>query len=81
MRKILIVAGLLLGAALFTGTSSTPAQAWVGCVCAKIGAPAVCVEGPGTCTLKNGGACVLPCDYKEPVVKKGKKHKKHKKKK
>ncbi len=35
MRKILIVAGLLLGAALLTGTSATPAQAWVGCVCVK----------------------------------------------
>jgi hypothetical protein len=80
MRKILIVAGLLLGTALLTGTSSTPAQAWVGCVCAKVGAPAVCVEGPGTCTLKNGGVCVLPCDYKEPAVKKPPQHQ-HKKKK
>ena len=76
MRKIVIVAGLLLGAALFTGTSASAAGTWVGCVCAKIGAPAVCVEGPGTCTLKNGGVCVLPCDYTPP--KATKKHKKKK---
>ncbi len=81
MRKFLIVAGLLLGTALLTGTSSTPAQAWVGCVCAKSRrARAVCVEGSGTCTLKNGGVCVLPCDYKAPAVKKHPQHQ-HKKKK
>jgi hypothetical protein len=80
MRKILIVAGLLLGTALLTGMSSTPAQAWVGCVCAKVGAPAACVEGPATCTLRNGGVCVLPCAYNEPAVKKYHRHH-HKKKK
>lgn len=78
MRKILILSGLLLGVTLFATTSSTPANAWVGCTCVKLGAPAACVEGPATCTLKNGGACVLPCDYKEPV-KKAKKAKKKKK--
>ena len=34
MRKILILAGLLLGAALFTGT---PAKADLGCTCIKLG--------------------------------------------
>jgi len=77
MRKILIAAGLVLGAALFT-TSSTPAQAWVGCACATFNKAPVCVEGPGTC-LTMGGACVLPCDYSAP--KAGKHHRHHKKKK
>ena len=36
MRKIIVLAGLLIGAALFTGT---PAKAWVGCECVKLGAP------------------------------------------
>jgi len=73
MRKILIAAGLVLGAALFT-TSSTPAQAWVGCTCITANHAPVCVEGPGACTLKMGGACVLPCDYSQP---KGKHHHRH----
>jgi len=75
MRKILIVAGLLAGAALFT-TASTPAQAWVGCSCATLNKAPVCVEGPATCTLKMGGACVLPCDYTPAKVVKAKRHKK-----
>jgi len=66
MRKIVILAGLLMSAALFTGTS---ANAELGCVCVKLGQPAMCSAGIGACTLKGGGACVLPCDYKEPVVK------------
>jgi hypothetical protein len=38
MRKIVILAGLLMGAALFTGTR---ANAWVGCGCYKLGAAPV----------------------------------------
>jgi hypothetical protein len=59
MRKIIVLAGLLAGAALFTGT---PANAWVGCTCVKVGAPAMCAVGPIEC-LGTGGVCVLPCDY------------------
>lgn len=73
MRKIVILAGLLMSAALFTGT---PAKAELGCTCVKIGTPAMCSAGLVTCTLKGGGICVLPCDYIEPMVKKHKKKKK-----
>ena len=78
MRKFVILAGLLLGAALFT---NTPAQAWIGCVCAKVGAPAMCAKGPVECTFGGGGGvCVLPCDYQEPKVTKKRHHHGHKKK-
>ncbi|MGH6683638.1 MAG: hypothetical protein ACRECA_06885 [Pseudolabrys sp.] len=60
MGKIIVLAGLLAGAALFTGT---PAKAELGCVCVKIGAPAACTSGITQCTFTGGGACVLPCDY------------------
>ncbi len=66
MRKIVIVAGLLMAAALFTGT---PAKAELGCVCAKLGAPAVCTSGVTACVSKGGGVCVLPCDYQAPKAK------------
>ena len=74
MRKILLLAGLLLGATLFI--NPTPAQAWVGCTCVKIGAPAMCAKGPFECT-GTGGVCVLPCDYTEPKMKKMKRHHGH----
>lgn len=61
MRKLILGAGLILGAALFFG--STPAKAELGCVCVKLGNPIACTAGIGACTLKGGGACVLPCDY------------------
>ena len=76
MRKFLIVAGLLAGAALFTIGSAMPANAWVGCTCVKLGAPAVCMPGPVECAA-SGGACLLPCDYVAP--KKVKHHRHHKK--
>jgi hypothetical protein len=60
MRKLLILAGLLAGAALFSGTS---AKAELGCTCIKLGAPATCTSGISECTFRGGGACVLPCDY------------------
>jgi hypothetical protein len=72
MRKIVIVAGLLAGAA-FLFTTGTPAKAWVGCECVKLGAPAVCVKGVVECSAK-GGVCLAPCDYVAP--KKVKHHKK-----
>jgi hypothetical protein len=76
MRKIVIVAGALMGAALLAGT---PAKAELGCTCVKLGAPAACVSGFAECTFKNGGLCVLPCAYKAPKMSKrhmGKKKKK-----
>ena len=60
MRKILILAGVVLGGALFAGA---PAKAELGCVCVKLGTAAACTSGVSACTLKAGGACVLPCDY------------------
>jgi hypothetical protein len=67
MRKIVILAGLLIGAALVTGT---PAEAKLGCTCVKLGAPAACVSGLAECTFKNGGLCVLPCKYEPPKMSK-----------
>ena len=65
MRNIFIVAGLLMGAALFTGT---PAKAELGCTCVKLGSPAVCSSGVPACPFQGGGVCVLPCDYKPPKM-------------
>jgi len=76
MRKLVILAGLLAGAALTT--TGTPAKAWVGCECVKLGAPAVCVPGVLECAGM-GGVCLAPCDYVAPAPKKVHKH--HKKKK
>jgi hypothetical protein len=76
MRKILILAGLLIGAALFSGT---PAKAAVGCLCGKLGSPAVCTATVTDCNFKVGGLCIAPCILEEP--KKGKRHhRRHKKK-
>lgn len=76
MRKIVLVAGLLSGAALFVGT---PAQAaWVGCECVKLGAPAVCVPGVAEC-LGMGGVCLAPCDYVAPKMRRHHRHHHHKK--
>ena len=46
--QIVILAGLLMGAALFTGT---PAKADVGCQCVKLGAPSICTAGVGVFKL------------------------------
>ena len=54
MRKIVILAGLLMGAALFTGT---PAKAELGCQCVKLGAPSICTAGVGEC-FNYGGVCL-----------------------
>jgi hypothetical protein len=74
MRKIVILTGLLAGAALFT--TGTPAKAWVGCSCVKLGSAPVCVAGVVECTAM-AGVCLAPCDYVAP--KKTVKHH-HKKK-
>lgn len=76
MRKIVILAGLLMGAALLTGS---PAKAELGCTCVKLGSPTVCSSGVSACTFKGGGACVLPCDYQPPKIVKKKMGKKPKK--
>lgn len=74
MRKILILAGALMGAALFTGT---PAKAELGCECVKLGSAPFCTSGITQCTLKGGGVCVLPCSYSEPKMKVRKHHPRH----
>jgi hypothetical protein len=76
MRKFLLAAGLLAGAAFFGGS---PAQAAVGCLCGKLGSPAVCTATITDCNFKVGGVCLAPCDYQAP--KKAKKAKKAKAKK
>jgi hypothetical protein len=73
MRKIVIVAGLLMVAALLTGS---PAKADIGCECIKLGAAPVCTATLGEC-LKNGGVCLAPCAYTPPKV--AKRHGKKKK--
>ena len=79
MRKIVILAGLLAGAALFA--TGTPAKAWVGCECVKLGAAPVCMPGPPN-ARQSGGVCLAPCDYAAPkkVTKHHKKKMKAKKK-
>lgn len=76
MRKIVILAGLLAGVALFGGS---PAKAELGCVCAKLGQPLTCTSGITACTSVGGGACVLPCDYTPPKKKMAKARAKKKK--
>ena len=68
MRKIVIVAGLLLGAALLTGT---PAKAaYTGCACVKIGAPMACTATVADCNMKVGGVCLGVCAYEPPKMAK-----------
>jgi hypothetical protein len=82
MRKFMLLAGL--PAALLAGVAllgATPAKAEIGCVCVKVGSPAVCTSGLTACTFQGGGACVLPCDYQPPKMAKKKMGKKMKAKK
>jgi hypothetical protein len=76
MRKIVVLAGLLMAAAMFTGTS---AKAELGCTCLRLGAPPACTSGITQCTFVDGGACVLPCDYQPPKMAKRHGHKTKKK--
>jgi hypothetical protein len=76
MRKIVVVAGLLMSAALLTGNPAKAAT--VGCLCGKIGAAPVCTATITDCNFKNGGVCMATCAYEEP--KKVRKHwRRHKK--
>jgi hypothetical protein len=75
MRKTIMLAGLVLGAALATGA---PAKAELGCECVKLGAAPGCTATVLDCNFKVGGLCIAPCDY-QPPKKMTKRH--HKKKK
>jgi hypothetical protein len=78
MRKLVLMAGLLLGAAFLPGTPAQ-AQAMVGCSCVKLGAAPVCTATVLECNVQVGGVCVAPCSYEPPkAVKKGKRGKKKK---
>ena len=73
MRKILVLAGLIVAAALVSGT---PAHAYLSCGCIKLGAPFTCTATVGECLTKVGGLCLAPCDYTPPKMS----MRKHKKK-
>jgi hypothetical protein len=79
MRKLVVMAGLLLGAAFLPGTPAQ-AQAMVGCQCVRLGGPALCTATVLECNINNGGVCVAPCTYEAPKAAK-KHHGKKKKKK
>ena len=79
MRKVVLMAGLLLGAALLSGAPAR-AEAMLGCSCVKLGANPVCTATVLECNVNVGGVCVAPCTY-EPPKKKMARHKHHKKKK
>jgi hypothetical protein len=78
MRKFVLMAGLLLGAAFVPGTPAQ-AEAMLGCSCVRLGGPPVCSATVLECNFQQGGVCVAPCTYEPP--KAGKKHKRGKKKK
>ncbi len=73
MRKLVLVAGLLSGAALFAGA---PAKADVGCECVKLGANPMCTATVEECNVKVGGLCLAACDYQPPKMVKHHKKKK-----
>jgi hypothetical protein len=77
MRKLIILAGLLLAAALIPGA---PAKAVMGCECVKLGAHAVCTATVGECVHRIGGLCLAPCSYTPPQMSKRHVHVKHKRK-
>ncbi len=65
MRKLVLLAGLLLAAAFVPGTPAK-AEAMLGCECVKLGAPAVCTATVIDCNVKVGGVCLAPCTYEPP---------------
>jgi hypothetical protein len=71
MRKLVVLAGLLLAAALIPGA---PARADVGCQCVKLGVSSACVATMLECNTKVGGVCVAPCAYTPAPPKKMVKH-------
>jgi len=78
MRKYILVAGLLFGAAILSG-SPAKAEAMLGCQCVSLVQPPACTATVLECNLQRGGVCVAPCSY-EPS-RPAKKHYRHKKKK
>jgi len=77
MRKVVVLTGLLVVAALFS-TAPVKAETLVGCVCGTANAAPVCTLTPQQCFSQHGGVCVLPCAYEVP--KKVAKRHHHKKK-
>jgi hypothetical protein len=73
MRKFFILASLLSGVVMFSGS---PARSDVGCGCVRFGAPAVCTATIMECNAKIGGLCLAPCNYQAP--KRARHSKKHK---
>ena len=67
MRKLAILAGLLLAATLIPGA---PAKAEIGCQCLKAGAPSACVATMLECNATIGGICIAPCAYTPAPPKK-----------
>jgi hypothetical protein len=65
MRKILVLATLLVAAGLLNGA---PAQVETGCGCFKLGAPSTCTAAIGECMNKVGGLCLAPCDDKARIA-------------
>jgi hypothetical protein len=78
MRKLILVAGLLCGAALLSG-SSAKAEAMLGCECISLGQPAMCTATVLECTA-HAGLCLAPCSYEPPKAVKHHRHHKKKKK-
>jgi hypothetical protein len=78
MRKFLLVAGLLFGAAVLSG-SPAKAQAMLGCQCLSLAQPPACTATILECTFQRAGVCVAPCSYEAPKQA-TKKHKRKKKK-
>jgi hypothetical protein len=78
MRKLVILVGLLLAAALLPAAPAK-AEALLGCECVRLGAPAMCTATVLECNFQYGGVCIAPCTY-EPPKKAAKRHG-HKKKK
>jgi len=74
MRKLVILAGLLLAATLVPGA---PARADIGCQCVKLGVSSACVANMLECNTKVGGLCVAPCAYTPAPPKVVKHHAKH----
>jgi hypothetical protein len=74
MRKIIVLAGLLMGGAMLTGT---PAKADIGCQCVKLGAPSICTATVTDCNFKMGGVCVAPCVTEAPKAMRHHHHHKH----
>ena len=71
MRKLVVLAGLLLAATLVPGA---PARADVGCQCVKFGVSSACVATMLECNTKVGGVCVSPCAFTPAPPKAVKRH-------